>query len=85
MNRTLRLALGASLVLNSGIALACDYPERPFIPDGNEATKEDMLTAKTAVQDFLAAVDEYLRCVEADEQSAFAAVPEEQRDRHSAR
>jgi hypothetical protein len=82
MNRTLRLALCASLVLGSGLALACDYPARPrpFIPDGSEATKEDMLAAKTAVQDFLAAVDEYLRCVEADEQSASAAIPPDQRD-----
>jgi hypothetical protein len=80
MNKTLRLALCALLVLSSGLALACDYPARPFLPDGNEASKEDMLAAKTAVQDFLAAVDEYLRCVEADEHSAFAAIPADQRD-----
>lgn len=80
MNKTLRLALGASLFLSSGLALACDYPARPYIPDGNEASKEDMIAAKTAVQGFLAAVDEYLRCVEAEEQSAFASVPEDQRD-----
>lgn len=80
MNTTFRLALGASLILGSGLALACDYPARPFIPDGNEASKDDMMTAKTAVQDFLVAVDEYLRCVETEEQSAYAAIPEDQRD-----
>jgi hypothetical protein len=79
MNRTLRLALGASLILSSGFALACDYPARPFIPDGNEASKEEMLEAKNAVQDFIAAVDEYLRCVEAEEQAAYAEIPADQR------
>lgn len=80
MKKTLRLALGASLILSSGLALACDYPARPYIPDGNEASKDDMIAAKTAVQDFLVAVDEYLRCVEAEEQSSYAEIPENQRD-----
>jgi hypothetical protein len=79
MKRTVQIALGAWLVLSAGFAVACDYPARPHIPDGNEANKEDMLAAKNAVQDFLAAVDEYLRCVEADEQAAYAEVPADQR------
>jgi hypothetical protein len=80
MNKTLRLALGVSLILSSGLALACDYPVRPHIPEGSEASKDDMIAAKTAVQDFLAAVDEYLRCVEAEEEAAYAAIPADQRD-----
>ena len=79
MKNTFRLALCASLILSSGFALACDYPTRPHIPDGAEASKEDMLAAKNGVQEFLAAVDEYLRCVEADEQAAYAEVPADQR------
>ena len=79
MKRTLQMVLGAWLVLNAGLAMACDYPARPHIPDGGEASKEDMVAAKNAVQDFLAAVDEYLRCVEADEQAAYAEIPADQR------
>ncbi len=70
MNRILRLSLGTILVLTSSLAIACDYPNRPHIPDGSTASKEDMLAAKTGVQDFLAAVDEYLRCVEAEEKAS---------------
>lgn len=70
MNRIFRLALGAIFFLTSSLALACDYPDRPYIPDGESASKEDMLTAKSAVQTFLAAVDEYLQCVEAEEKAA---------------
>ena len=57
MKRTVQMALGAWLVLGAGFAMACDYPARPHIPDGSEASNEDMRAAKTAVQDFLAAVE----------------------------
>ena len=70
MNRQFRLALGAILFLTSSLAFACDYPNRPHIPDGDSASKDDMLAAKNDVQTFLAAVDDYLRCVEAEEQAA---------------
>ncbi len=70
MNKIFRLALGATLFMTSSLAIACDYPNRPHIPEGNTASKEDMLAAKSDVQTFLAAVDEYLRCVEAEEQAA---------------
>jgi hypothetical protein len=46
---------------------ACDYPERPTMPDGSTAPKEDMIAAQSAVKAFLAAVDEYLICIEQEE------------------
>lgn len=70
MNRIIRLALGAILFTTSSLAIACDYPARPHIPEGGTASKEDMLAAKTGVQEFIAAVDDYLRCVEAEEKAA---------------
>ena len=56
--------------------LACDYPERPTLPDGNTASKDDMIAAQTAVKAFLAAVDEYLVCLEQEEKDSIAALPE---------
>ena len=53
---------------------ACEYPERPTLPDGNVAAKEDMIAAQTAVKAFLAAVDEYLDCIEQEEKDAVAAM-----------
>lgn len=70
MNRIFRITLGAIFFLTSSLAIACAYPDRPHIPEGGTASKEDMLAAKSDVQTFLAAVDEYLRCVEAEEKAA---------------
>ena len=55
---------------------ACDYPEHPALPDGSAASKEDMIAAQTAVKAFLAAVDEYLVCIEQEEKDAIAALPD---------
>ena len=81
MNKFFRPALGATLLLASFTVFACDYPERPYIPDGATASKEELLAAKNGVQTFLASVDEYLQCVELEEQAALAsmddATPEE--------
>lgn len=57
-------------------SLACDYPERPTLPDGSTAAKEDMIAAQTDVKAFLAAVDEYLLCIEQEEKDAIEALPE---------
>jgi len=64
------MAFGAALIFTSTIALACDYPERPHLPDGSTAEKDQLLAAKSDVQSFIAAVDEYLQCVESEEQAA---------------
>ena len=54
--------------------LACEYPERPTLPDGGTATKDEMIAAQSAVKAFLAAVDEYLTCIEQEEKDAVAAL-----------
>ena len=66
------MAFCAALIFTSTIALACDYPERPHLPDGATASKDELLTAKSDVQDFIAAVDAYLQCVEKEDKTAAA-------------
>jgi len=86
MHKLFRPALGATLILASFTVFACDYPQRPFIPDGATASKEELLAAKNGVQTFLASVDEYLECVELEEQAALASMdeptPEERAERN---
>ena len=72
MTKIIKLALAASLFLGSTMALACDYPERPQMPAGNTASKDELLAAKADVQAYVAAVDEYLTCSEAEEKAAVA-------------
>jgi hypothetical protein len=67
--------LVVSVVLSlPAISVACDYPERPTLPDGGTAAKEDMIAAQSAVKGFLAAVDEYLTCIEQEEKAAIEAI-----------
>ena len=70
MNRLIKISFGTLFLLSSSIAFACDYPERPSIPDGSTASKDELIAAKNSVQDFMAKVDEYLICIEGDEKSA---------------
>jgi len=65
-------ALGAILILASMTAFSCDYPARPFIPDGATASKDELTAAKDGVQVYLASVDEYMECVELEDRAALA-------------
>ncbi len=72
MNRISTIAISGFLLLTAPLAFACDYPERPSIPDGSTASKEEMLAASTNVKAFLAGVDDYLVCIESAERDAVA-------------
>ena len=64
------IAIGGLLLLAAPLSFACDFPERPSIPDGSTATKDQMLAAKADVTTYLSGVDDYLTCIEQSEQSA---------------
>lgn len=51
-------------------ALACDYPQRVDVPDGATATKDDMITGQKSVRSYMAAMETYLTCIEANEAQA---------------
>lgn len=72
MTRMIKISAATILFFATSIAFACDYPERPSIPDGSTASKEDLLAAKDTVQGFIAKVDEYLTCIETAEKEAAA-------------
>lgn len=66
--------ISVALTFFSAPVLACDYPERPSLPDGNTAAKEEMIAAQSSVKDFLSKVDDYLACIEQEEKDAIAAM-----------
>lgn len=73
--KNLMIAVAATVLFAAPtVGLACEYPERPTLPDGGTAPKEDMIAAQAAVKAFLAAVDEYLDCIEQEEKDAIAAM-----------
>lgn len=80
MNSITKISLGFLLLITAPLAIACDYPERPSIPDGATASKEELLAAKDAVGVFLTGVDDYLTCIENDEKAAVALIENSDQD-----
>jgi hypothetical protein len=74
MNKTIKIVSGCLLLIAAPMSFACDYPERPSIPDGSTASKEELLAAKDGVADYLTGVDDYLTCIETAEKEAVAAL-----------
>lgn len=74
MRNLTRIVAASALFAFPALALACEYPDRPTLPDGGTASKDEMIAAQTAVKAFLAAVDEYLTCIEKEEEDAIAAM-----------
>jgi len=72
--------LGA-LILGCGLAAAqanaaCDYPVAPGkFPDGNVATKEEMLAGKKMFTAYDEQMSGYLTCIKSEFQAAVAALP----------
>ena len=56
---------------------ACDYPIAPGkFPDGQQATKEEMITAKHAVEKYNTDIDAYLACIKTEFDAKVAASPD---------
>lgn len=72
MKKTIRISVAALLVLAGPAAFACDYPQRAQVPNGATASKEDMLAGQTAVKEYVSAMEEYLACIEKEEQETLA-------------
>lgn len=51
------------------LAGECQRPQRPTIPDGDAATKSELLDAKTTLEQYLTDGDRYLVCMREFEES----------------
>lgn len=70
----MKSAISVAILLMAQSALACDYPRRVDMPDGATAGKDDMLTGQKDVKAYMAAMDEYLTCIEGEEATAVLAL-----------
>lgn len=68
------VAVASTLLFASPLALACDYPGRPDIPIGSMASKDEMLAGQRSVKAYMAAMEEYLACIDQEEKDAVAAL-----------
>ena len=75
MNKITRTLISAAFLFATPLALACDYPSAPAdLPDGNSATKEEMIAGVNAIKAYQQAMIEYRSCIEADEVLALQAL-----------
>jgi len=70
MNKFMKSAVSVAILFLAQSALACDYPKRVDLPDGATAGKEAMIAGQTDVKAYMAAMDEYLSCIESEEAAA---------------
>lgn len=65
----------ATLLLAPGL-LACDYPTQIDIPNGDTATRDEMLDGQKNVKDYVATMEAYLECLVEEERAARAQLEE---------
>ena len=75
MKNLIKAVAATVLFAAPSLGFTCEYPERPSLPDGSTASKEEMIAAQTAVKAFLANVDAYLECIEQEERDAIDDMP----------
>lgn len=67
MNKLKKTVVTLAILFAAQSALACDYPQRIDVPDGATASKDDMIAGQKSVKSYMASMEEYLTCIEADE------------------
>ncbi len=68
--------LAASLIALPAFA-QCDSPAIVEVPDGATSTLDQMLEAQTAVREYLAAMEEYLACLNTEIDAQTEETPDE--------
>ena len=64
------------LTILAPAAFACDYPQRADVANGQTASKDEMVASQKAVKTYMSDMENYLACIESEEQDAVAALGE---------
>ena len=70
MNKLIKIAFSISLLFAAQAALACDYPNRVLVPNGNTATTEEMVAGQRGIRKYVADMEIYLECIVEEENAA---------------
>ncbi len=85
MNKLIRFVFSISLLFAAQSVLACDYPTRVLVPNGNTATKEEMVEGQRGVKKYVADMEIYLTCIIEEEKAAREALgnmePDQEQER----
>ena len=65
--------VGIALLAAPSAWAACSYPQSPArIPDGNTATKEEMMAAQKAVRKYNDDINAYISCIKLEHDQSIA-------------
>jgi len=68
MNRLTKTAISVAMLFLMQGAFACDYPQRvETLPDGETATRDEMIAGKKTVEAYVGNMESYLSCIQAEE------------------
>lgn len=81
--RTVILTSVATFSATSAFA-ACTLPNEVSVPDGSQASMEEMLAAQKAVKSYMAEMEDYLKCLDDESASMGDTETDEQRNAHVA-
>ncbi|WP_417725207.1 hypothetical protein [Salipiger sp.] len=70
----------AIFVLSGQMASACIAPDRPFLPENPEDVREYAELLRADFEGYIADIQEYFRCLDAERQRAFLEAQEVSRD-----
>ncbi len=76
MIKFIRASFTIAIIIFAPIALACEYPERIDIPNGSSATKDEMVAGQKDVKKFMADMEDYIACLDEEEEQHSADVEE---------
>lgn len=76
MKTTMRFGIAIAAFFALG-AMACETPSMVNVPDGSQASMDEMVTAQQQVKDYVAAMEEYLACINEELEAAGEDAPEE--------
>lgn len=74
--KKLTFTVCVSSLLFAGSTLACEYPESPTVPNGSTASKEDMVAGQKDVKSYIKTLEDYQKCIVAEEEAARAEMGE---------
>lgn len=80
MKRLIKFTITAVLLIAAPMTFACEYPQRAHVPDGQTATQEEMIAGQQSVKAYMAAMDEYLACIETTEKDELAQLDDPEKD-----
>lgn len=70
MKKLILFVFSFSLMFIAQSALACEYPTRVLVPNGNTATKDEMVVGQRGVKKYVADMEIYLTCIIEEEKAA---------------